>query len=86
MLLSGFLLSARAMRAACRKFLNQTYDPNGVIIKYGAHRGHYASWKFCSAIGGLRDVFGIHVAKIAVAYGIDVEKDLASILPEEDAD
>ena len=29
---------------------------------------------------------GNHVAKIAVAYGLDVEKELASILPEEDKD
>lgn len=78
--------SLRAMRAACRKFLNEVDDPHGDAVRFGFHRGHFASWKFLSAIGGLRDVFGIHVAKIAVAYGIDVEKELASILPEKDTD
>ena len=51
---------------------------------FGAHRGHWASWEFNGAIGELRGVFGIHVAKIAVAYGVDVENDLASIMPEQD--
>jgi hypothetical protein len=78
--------SLRAMRASCRKFLNDTGDPNGDIIKYGFQRGHYASWKFLSALGELRGVFGIHVWKIAVAYGIDVETDLASIMPIADTD
>ena len=78
--------SLRAMRAACRKFLNQTNDPNGDIIRFGSHEGHFASWEFNGAIGELRGVFGIHVAKIAVAYGIDIEEDLASIIPGEDKD
>jgi len=29
-------------------------------------------------------VFGIYIAKIATSYGLDVEKELASILPEVD--
>lgn len=78
--------SLRAMRAACRKFLNQTSNPNGDIIRFGSHVGHFASWEFNGAIGELRGVFGIHVAKIAVAYGIDIEEDLASIIPGEDKD
>ena len=76
--------SLRAMRAACRKFLNETSDPKGDIIRHGFQMGHFASWKFISALGELRGVFGIHIAKIAVAYGVDIEKDLASIIPEED--
>ena len=76
--------SLRAMRAACRKFLNNISSRNGDIIRFGAHRGHWASWEFNGAIGELRGVFGIHVAKIAVAYGVDVENDLASIMPEQD--
>jgi hypothetical protein len=77
--------SLRAMRATCRKFLNTTDDPHGDLIRYGFQRGHYASWKFLGALGELRGVFGIHLTKIAVAYGIDVEKELASIMPEEDS-
>jgi hypothetical protein len=76
--------SLRAMRAACRKFLNKTGMRNGDIIRYGAQGGHWASWEFNGAIGELRGVFGIYLAKIAVAYGIDVEEDLATILPDSD--
>lgn len=76
--------SLRAMRASCRKFLDNTGYPDGDIIRFGANREHYASWVFNGAVGELRGVFGYHVAKIAVAYGIDVEDDLASILPAED--
>ena len=73
------------MRAACRKFLDKT-GANDDLILFGAHRGHYASWEFISAVGELRGVFGIHIARIAVTYGIDVEKDLASIIPGLDID
>ncbi|MHB8579145.1 MAG: DUF6650 family protein [Ignavibacteriaceae bacterium] len=77
--------SLRAMRASCRKFL----DSVGIdedIMKFGHHRGHWASWEFNSAVGELRGVFGIHIARIAVMYGIDVEKDLAKILPAIDSE
>lgn len=76
--------SLRGMRAACRKFLDKTDGRNGDIIRFGAHSGHWASWEFNGAIGELRGVFGIYLAKISVAYGINIEKDLATILPEED--
>jgi len=55
--------SLRAMRSACRKFLN-TIDADEKIIKYGAHDKHYASWYFNGAIGELRGVFGIHLSQI----------------------
>ncbi len=77
--------SLRVMRAACRKFLDKTGANNDLIL-FGAHRGHYNSWEFISAIGELRGVFGIQIARIAVAYGIDVEEDLASIIPGPDID
>jgi hypothetical protein len=83
---SELATSLRAMRAACRKFLDEIDEPHVEISRFGGHIGHFASWKFNSAIGELRGVFGIHIARVAVAYGIDVEKDLASIIPEEDTD
>jgi len=55
-------------------------------MRFGSHVGHFASWKSNGAIGELRDTFGIYIAKIAVAYGIDIEEDLASIIPGEDID
>jgi len=72
--------SLRALRAACRKFMN-TVDARSDIIVFGAHRGHWASWEFNGALGELRGVFGIHIAQLAAAYGLDVEGDLATILP-----
>lgn len=43
-----------------------------------------SSWKFNSALGELRGTFGIMIAQIAVAYGINVEEELASILPNKE--
>lgn len=77
--------SLRAMRAACRKFLDRSgYNEGPFLIRLGDHMGR--SWDFITAVGELRGVFGIHLAKIAVAYGIDVEEDLASIIPDLDID
>ena len=74
--------SISAMRIACRKFLSTVEAEDGRIVRFGASQGHYASWIFISALGELRGVFGIHVAKMATAYGLDVESDLASIFPD----
>lgn len=73
--------SLRAMRAACRKFLCTVEADQGRIIQFGASHGHYASWIFNGAVGELRGVFGIHIAALAASHGLDVEDDLASILP-----
>jgi len=35
-------------------------------------------------LGELRGVFGIHLAKIAAQYKIDIEDDLSAILPATD--
>lgn len=37
-----------------------------------------------STIGELRGVFGVHLAQLAAAFGLDIEDDLASILPVSD--
>lgn len=74
-------LSLRAMRAACRKFLATTQSDDRKIIQFGSDRSHYASWVFIGALGELRGVFGVHIAKIAVAHGLDVEDGLAAIVP-----
>jgi hypothetical protein len=73
--------SIRAMRAACRKFLDVARED---VIHFGHHRGHWASWVFNGALGELRGVFGVHLAQIAVEYGLEVEDELAAILPAED--
>jgi Family of unknown function (DUF6650) len=75
----------RAMRAACRKFLD-TVSTDERILRFGSQPGHFASWEFNGAVGELRGVFGIHIAQLAAQYGHDVEDQLASILPEKDKD
>ena len=37
-----------------------------------------------STLGELRGVFGVHLAQLAAAYGLDIEDDLASTLPASD--
>jgi hypothetical protein len=77
----------RGMRAACRKFLDTVSGGRGAdLLKYGGHSGHWASWVFNSSLGEMRGVFGIQVAKLAAAYGLDVEDELAAILPGRDED
>jgi hypothetical protein len=72
----------RAMRAACRLFLERAgpverdrhpYEPMGLH-----------DWMLNQAIGELRGTFGVQVAQVAVKYGLDVEDPLASILPPSD--
>jgi hypothetical protein len=74
----------RGMRAACRKFLNTVQNDDRNIIVFANRQGHYASWIFIGALGEMRGVFGMHIAKIAIEYGVDIENDLASILPAGD--
>jgi hypothetical protein len=76
--------SLRAMRAACRKFLEAVDDHEGIVVRFGHHHGHWASWRFGGALGELRGVFGIQVAKLAAQHGLDVEDGLARILPGRD--
>jgi len=78
--------SLRAMRAACRKFLDTVGPQDGPVVRYGFHHGHHASWTFNQALGEMRGVFGIYVAILAAAYGLNVEDGLASILPIADCD
>ncbi|MDD5703516.1 MAG: hypothetical protein PHU23_15885, partial [Dehalococcoidales bacterium] len=67
----------RAMRAACRKYLDTTQS---------RRPHHYRDYEAFAALGELRTILGIHIAQLAVKYGIDIEDELASILPIEDDD
>ncbi len=69
----------RAMRAACRKYLDE-------IGPSGSHRQmlyphEAAMWQ---TLGELRGIIGLHLARLCVAYGVDVESELASIFPSPD--
>jgi hypothetical protein len=76
--------SLRAMRAACRKFLETVQHDRRDIIVFANHLHHHASWVFNGALGELRGVFGLHIAKLAAQHGLDVEDTLAAILPAQE--
>lgn len=70
----------RAMRNACNKFL--TKCPNTRSFRdYACQEGNINNWIFTSAIGEMRGIFGVMIGQMAVAYGLDVEDDLAQIIP-----
>ena len=71
----------KAMRAACRRFLD---EPHPDLPHIGPRWGHPDGNGFFVALGELRATFGTHLAFLAAQYGIDVEGDLASVLPAED--
>jgi hypothetical protein len=66
----------RAMQAACRKFLDENQSPSA---GYG---GPYQAQLYCT-MGELRALFGIHIARIAFAYDLEVDACLEDILPPE---
>ncbi len=66
----------RAMRAACRMFLEENQSPrSGYGPPYEA--------QLHSTLGELRALFGIHIARIACAYDLEVDARLEGILPPE---
>lgn len=84
---SDFTANLRAMRAACRKFLDRAgADGDERTVLFANHRGHRASWTFYSALGEMRGTFGIHLARLATQFKLDIEDKLASILPAQDRD
>ena len=69
--------SIAAMRASCRKFLTETQgDPRR--LQHWRMEGHI--WQ---APGELRAICGLHIARIACAYDLDLEEQLEPILPPE---
>ncbi len=66
----------RAMQAACRMFLDENQSPrSGYGSPYEA--------QLHSTLGELRALFGIHIARIACAYDLEVDSHLVGILPPE---
>jgi hypothetical protein len=66
----------RAMQAACRKFLDENQSPSA---GYG---WPYEAQLYCT-LGELRALLGIHIARIAYAYDLDVDACLGDVLPPE---
>ena len=71
----------RAMRAACRKFLDQVGTDGQNVVVQATQHSHWASWVFYGALGEMRGTFGVLIARIATQYKLDVEEELARILP-----
>jgi len=72
--------SISAMRATCRKFLTEVQDD--------PRHAHHWRWEglIWTALGELRAICGLHVARIACAYDLEVEPQLRAILPPEPED
>ena len=68
----------RAMRAACRKFMDE------VEHKKRGRYPHYGFGDIFTALGEMRAIFGVHIAQLCVKYGVDIEGELSSILPIQD--
>lgn len=82
---SGAAGSIRAMRAACRRFLEEPMPDFRNVMRW-RHRGdEEGAPSFFVAPGELRATLGAHIAALAYQYGLDIEPELASILPSEDA-
>jgi len=71
--------SLRAMRSAMRAFV----DAAGPDAHYFRDRNWMHTDRFSLALGELRALVGLQLAVIAGQYGIEVEDDLARILPPE---
>lgn len=75
----------RVMRMACRDFLE-----NPAIREKGQspmphNRGLWQQEEFLLSLGRLRSVFGQQLAEIGYLYGVDIEPQLATILPPDKA-
>ncbi|MBU2688668.1 MAG: hypothetical protein KKF41_13905 [Actinobacteria bacterium] len=67
----------KSMQAACRMFLDLMGPPMG--------RGRFFDdQNMWVAIGQLRGMFGAELAKLSLAYGVEVEGELAGIIPYQD--
>jgi hypothetical protein len=74
--------SLRAMRAACRRYMD---DPR-VGADWISHRSFEEQADFFTALGELRASIGAQVATLSALYDLEIEADLTSILPTEDED
>lgn len=66
--------SFKAMRAACREYLDTTR---------GDGRRWNGPFSFMTQLGRFRAIIGMHVAYLAVKYGIDIDGELARVVPAE---
>ncbi len=71
----------RAIREACRRF----HDDANMEFRFFARRGHHElDAGFFTALGALRATIGQQLALLAAHYDLDIEGDLADVLPRPD--
>jgi len=74
----------RAIRASCRRYLDEpraeSRNLSGHLGRFDGHAG------FFTALGELRAAVGAQLAILAVLYKVEIEAELASIMPAEDKD
>lgn len=81
----------RMMRRYCVRFLDRVGVTETRDVPSDRHLFRERSWMmhdywFGEALGELRSGVGLPVAIIAASYGLDVEDDLAQVLPLPDSD
>jgi hypothetical protein len=70
------------MRTACRNFLHKTQAIDARAVVYGhGNKWNKEAISFFAALGELRATLGICIAQICVRYGIDIEEQMAAMLP-----
>ena len=76
--------SIRIMRATCRDFLTQS-STKKIGDRSGMLRldGMWEQEEFFIGLGRLRSIFGQQLAILGYLYGIDIEEQLAAILPPD---
>lgn len=73
----------RAIREACRRF----HDDENMDFRFFDRLDHHGTGVgFFVALGALRAMVGQQVALLAAHYDIDIEGDLAAVLPQSDTD
>jgi hypothetical protein len=85
---SELLATLKALRAACRKFMDEADagPRGGRLMRPFDHFDRYDvhAQMFFTALGELRATFGIHVARLDAQHGLDVEDELAATFPTPD--
>lgn len=69
--------SFKAMRAACREYLDSTQ---------GRSRSWGGPFSFMTQLGRFRTIIGTHIVYLSVKFGIDIDGELVRVIPPEFSD
>jgi hypothetical protein len=69
----------RAIRQACRRYMTHERNEYPNLVPRGPEISHHAGWLI--ALGELRAIIGFHIGVLAAAYDIELEDELAGIVP-----